>query len=207
MKYRFYFNVVAGISLATQQSDARPYGWHENHPSTYIEKKGKYPHERDKAIADCRGDEGVWCHSFVCLVPKQKYLPKVRALLKEHDTCAFEGRTQWSTKGKREADIIQHSMGYWKVGKLNHRQAVEFGSKGGKISVKVRRAAENRMPVQTAKKIWCSTEYLTWREALDAINADEHYEPYGSLSTANRLLGKRGFLPGPRGPQGPRETR
>lgn len=201
MKWRFYFHVVAGISLSVQHDSARKFGWHEGHAATYEEKKGRYPYERNKAISDCRSDEAVWCYSFVCLVPKQKYLPAVRKMLKTNETFIFEGRTKWSTKGKQEGDIIEHSMGYWKVGKLNHRQAVEFGSKGGKISVKVRRAAENRMPETPAKAMWRDPKYSTWREALEAINADENYEPYGSLSTANRLLGKRKLKPGPRGPR------
>ncbi|MDE2098012.1 MAG: hypothetical protein KGL39_12235 [Patescibacteria group bacterium] len=201
MKYRFYFNVVAGISLAIQQSAARPYGWYEGHPYTYIEKKGTYPKERDKAIGDCRDGQGVWCYSFVCLVPKQKFLPAVRKLLKEHVTFAFEGKTHWSTKGKQEADIIEHSMGYWKVGKLNHRQAVEFGSKGGKVSVRTRRASENYMPVVPARAIWRDPKFPTWREALAEINADGRYNPIGSLSTANRYLKKRKLPPGPRGPR------
>lgn len=201
MKYRFYFHVVGGIPLAVQQDEARKVGWHEGYVHTYVEKKDGYPRECNKVIDDCREDEGVWCYSFVCLVPRQKHLPKVRAMLKGKEIFAYEGRTGWSTKGKREADIIEHSVGYWSKGKLTHKQAVEFGSKGGKISVKVRRAAEGRMPKATALKFWCSAEYPTWREALDAINANEDYKPYGSLSTANRKLGARGLPPGPRGPR------
>lgn len=200
MKYRFYFNVVAGIPLTTQQNAARPFGWHEGYAHTYIEGK-RYPRERNAVIGDCRKDEAVWCYSFVCLVPRQKYLGAVRKALKANETFAFEGRTKWSTKGQREADIIEHSMGYWKVGKLNHRQAVEFGRKGGKISVKVRRASQDRMPVGAARAIWQNPKYPTWREAIDAINADENYQPYGSKSTADRDLGKRNMPPGPRGPR------
>lgn len=201
MKYRFYFNVVGGIPLTIQQEAARPDGWSEDYVYTYVEKKNGYPKERNKVISDCRGDEGVWCYSFVCLVPRQNSLAAVRALLKKHGTFAYEGRTGWSTKGKREADIIEHSTGYWAARKLTHEQAVEFGSKGGKISVKKRRAASGYMPKMQALKIWRSANYSTWREALEAINADENYNPIRSLSTANRYLGERGLPSGPRGPR------
>lgn len=203
MKFRFYFNAVGGISISTQKEAARKDGWNEGLAQTYEDTRKSFPRERGKAIADCRkgGDDAIWVYAFVVLVPRKRDLPKVRKALASQGAYVHEGRTGWTTKGKRYGDILEHSIGYWSKGRLTHEQAVEFGSKGGKVSVKKRRAGAGRMPKMEALKIWRSADYSTWREALDAINADERYNPYGSKSTADRELGKRNLPTGPRGPR------
>lgn len=199
----FYFHSVAGIPESVQKDAARKDGWHEGFAATFEDSKRSYPRDRSACLGTMRkgrGD-GIWVYAFVCIAPRKRDLPKVRKALAAKGAYIHEGKTGWTTKGKRYGDILEHSMGYWSRGRLTHDQAVEFGSKGGEISVKVRRAGAGRMPFMDAIKIWRSPDYPTWREALDAINADERYNPYGSKSTADRLLKKRNLPTGPRGPR------
>lgn len=195
----FYFNTVGGIPLSVQKEAARADGWDERFAATYEETRNSYPRERNKCIGDLRkgkGD-GVWVYAFVCIAPRKRDLPRVRKALDKVGAHIYEGKTGWTTKGKRYGDILEHSIKYWSRGRLTHDQAVVFGREGG-IAVKKPRTPANRMPVIDALKIWRNAHWETWREALDEINADERYEPYDSKSTADRLLGRRNLPTGPR---------
>lgn len=204
MNFRFYFNPVSGIPLSVQKEAARKDGWHEGLVATYEEKRDSFPYQRNKLFASFRkrAEDGVWVYAFVVLVPRKRELSAIRKTLAKANAWVHEGKTGWTTKGKTYGSILEHSIDYWSRGRLTHNQAVEFGSKGGKLSVKVRREAINRMPKIDALKIWRSPDYGHAQEALDAINADDRYEPYESRSTAYRELGKRTLPSGPR----PRKT-
>lgn len=207
MEFRaFYFNAVGGIPLSVQQEAAIKDGWREGFPKTYIETRKSYPRQRNACFGDLRknADDGIWVYAFVCIAPQKRDLKKIRPALAKFGAYIYEGKTGWTTKGKRYGQILEHSIRYWSRGRLTHEQAVEFGSKGGEISVKARKASTNRMPLRDALRIWRDPKYEHEDDALEAINADDRYQPYASRSTAYRLLGDRGLPSGP-APKGGRK--